>query len=364
MGLLLHGRGVPQALQGAINELRRLCRPGGTRRRPGTAAPGGSVMSTTERASAGPAANAGTRSPRCDVSPCSAPPGNPGPPDGAGLPDGCRTRGGRIASPAPAGPAGRLDRRGRRPALQRQDRALLALLCGYLGQALSEIPDRSGGEGNGPGPATGDPRRRPAARRAARCAANRPLEVGGDWYNIVELPDGRIGIVVGDCVERLDAATVMGQLRSACRPAPAGRERGPDAHRHGPVRRPHPRRHLRRRIFCGILDRDAGRLIYSSAGHPRHPGAAQRAHRAARRRSLVPASGGGQPDIEQAGELYRARPGRHCCCTPTAWSARAPVPWTPGSPRPGRPPVRRGDASAVEDLATAIMTAMAPGRRL
>jgi len=28
--------------------------------------------------------------------------------------------------------------------------------------------------------------------------ATRPLEVGGDWYDIVELPDGRIGIMVGD----------------------------------------------------------------------------------------------------------------------------------------------------------------------
>ena len=44
-----------------------------------------------------------------------------------------------------------------------------------------------------------------------------PLEIGGDWYDIVELPDGRIGIVVGDCVgHALQSATIMGQLRSAC----------------------------------------------------------------------------------------------------------------------------------------------------
>lgn len=50
--------------------------------------------------------------------------------------------------------------------------------------------------------------------------ATPPLEVGGDWYDIVGLADGRIGIgiVVGDCVGRgLGAASVMGQLRSACR---------------------------------------------------------------------------------------------------------------------------------------------------
>ena len=45
-----------------------------------------------------------------------------------------------------------------------------------------------------------------------------PLEIGGDWYDVVTLPDGRISVIVGDCVGRgLAAAAVMGQLRSAGR---------------------------------------------------------------------------------------------------------------------------------------------------
>ncbi|MCX4092713.1 SpoIIE family protein phosphatase [Nocardia sp. alder85J] len=45
-----------------------------------------------------------------------------------------------------------------------------------------------------------------------------PLEIGGDWYDLVPLRDGTIGIVVGDCVGRgLSAAVVMGQLRTAAR---------------------------------------------------------------------------------------------------------------------------------------------------
>ncbi|MET8778186.1 SpoIIE family protein phosphatase [Nocardia sp. NPDC004654] len=45
-----------------------------------------------------------------------------------------------------------------------------------------------------------------------------PLEIGGDWYDVVPLRDGTIGVVVGDCVGRgLSAAVVMGQLRSAGR---------------------------------------------------------------------------------------------------------------------------------------------------
>ncbi|HVJ98497.1 MAG TPA: SpoIIE family protein phosphatase [Acidimicrobiia bacterium] len=46
--------------------------------------------------------------------------------------------------------------------------------------------------------------------------ADSGLSVGGDWHNTHRLPDGRILIAVGDVVGRgIDAATVMGQLRSA-----------------------------------------------------------------------------------------------------------------------------------------------------
>ncbi len=42
------------------------------------------------------------------------------------------------------------------------------------------------------------------------------LEIGGDWYDAVALPDGRLALTVGDVVGRgLPAATTMGQLRSA-----------------------------------------------------------------------------------------------------------------------------------------------------
>lgn len=42
--------------------------------------------------------------------------------------------------------------------------------------------------------------------------------VGGDWYDVFILPDGRVGVVMGDVVGRgLGAAVVMGRLRSALR---------------------------------------------------------------------------------------------------------------------------------------------------
>ena len=44
------------------------------------------------------------------------------------------------------------------------------------------------------------------------------LEAGGDWFDVVRLNDGRIGLTVGDVVGRsLRAATVMGRLRAAMR---------------------------------------------------------------------------------------------------------------------------------------------------
>jgi anti-sigma regulatory factor (Ser/Thr protein kinase) len=99
--------------------------------------------------------------------------------------------------------------------------------------------------------------------------AAQPLEVGGDWYDTVVLEDGRIGIVVGDCVGRgLEAATVMGQLRSACR-ALLLRDPRPDevlvALDRFAVGIPGA---LCTTVFCGVLDPASGLLTYSSAGHP------------------------------------------------------------------------------------------------
>jgi serine phosphatase RsbU (regulator of sigma subunit)/anti-sigma regulatory factor (Ser/Thr protein kinase) len=59
----------------------------------------------------------------------------------------------------------------------------------------------------------------PGLRLAARYrAAAEHVEVGGDWYEAVTLPDGGLCLAVGDVVGRgVIAATVMGQLRSAMR---------------------------------------------------------------------------------------------------------------------------------------------------
>ncbi len=95
------------------------------------------------------------------------------------------------------------------------------------------------------------------------------LEVGGDWYDVVDLPGGRYGVVVGDVVGRgLDAAAVMGQLRSAGR-ALLLESRSP-AHVLSALDRfaalvPGATCST---VFCAVIDPAALTLRYSSAGHP------------------------------------------------------------------------------------------------
>ncbi|MCW2580199.1 MAG: Serine phosphatase RsbU, regulator of sigma subunit [Blastococcus sp.] len=95
------------------------------------------------------------------------------------------------------------------------------------------------------------------------------LEVGGDWYDVVNLPDGCYGVVVGDVVGTgLSAAAVMGQLRSAGR-ALLLESRSP-AHVLSALDRfaaliPGA---VCSTVFCGVVDPRAGTLRYSSAGHP------------------------------------------------------------------------------------------------
>jgi len=99
--------------------------------------------------------------------------------------------------------------------------------------------------------------------------ASNNLSVGGDWYDIVDLPGDRRALVVGDCVGHgLNAATAMGQLRSAAR---ALLLEGRD-----------PARMISSldgfagsieggacaSVTCVLVDRHKGEISYCRAGHP------------------------------------------------------------------------------------------------
>ena len=59
----------------------------------------------------------------------------------------------------------------------------------------------------------------PGAQVAARYQpGGRGVDVGGDWYDVIALPDGRTGLVIGDVEgHSAEAAAVMGQVRNALR---------------------------------------------------------------------------------------------------------------------------------------------------
>ncbi|WP_225848930.1 SpoIIE family protein phosphatase [Streptomyces sp. HPF1205] len=163
-----------------------------------------------------------------------------------------------------------LDLGGRRPFTE-QDLTLLSLLAGHLAQGLSRAHqiDQQRETALALQRAILGPADLPEGFAVRYEPAARPLEVGGDWYDTVALPDGRIGIVVGDCVGRgLRAATVMGQLRSACRalllqdPSPDRVLVALDRFAAGVPGA------VCTTVFCGVLDPGSGHLLYSSAGHP------------------------------------------------------------------------------------------------
>jgi len=99
--------------------------------------------------------------------------------------------------------------------------------------------------------------------------AARGASIGGDWYDALERPDGRVALVVGDVVGHgLRAAATMGQLRNAFRAYGLVEDSPAEV-----VAR------LNRLVTIGVeeamatvlylvLDRETGEVAYACAGHP------------------------------------------------------------------------------------------------
>lgn len=152
-----------------------------------------------------------------------------------------------------------------------EDHMLLTVLAGRLGQGLQRVHqlDQQRETALALQNAILGPANLPSGFAVRYQPATRPLQVGGDWYDVVDLDDGRMALIVGDCVGHgLAAATVMGQLRSACRallletPSPSAALTAMDQFA---TRLPGARCTT---AFCAVLDPDTGELVYSSAGHP------------------------------------------------------------------------------------------------
>ena len=110
----------------------------------------------------------------------------------------------------------------------------------------------------------------PGVLLAARYVpASTDMEIGGDWYDVVQLPDGRVGLAIGDVAGHgLRAASTMGQMRMALRVC-ALEERSP-------TRVVTRLRHLVRgqldsefvTLVYLVFDPDSGTVRFANAGHP------------------------------------------------------------------------------------------------
>lgn len=94
-------------------------------------------------------------------------------------------------------------------------------------------------------------------------------QVGGDWYDVLRLLDGRVVVSIGDVAgSGLDAAVTMGKLRQVVRAVaqvsvdPAVILEAADL----TLQADEPGRYVT--AFVGVIDGIGGRLTYASAGHP------------------------------------------------------------------------------------------------
>jgi len=189
--------------------------------------------------------------------------------------------------------------------------------------------------------------------------ATRPLQVGGDWYDVVDLDDGRIALIVGDCVGHgLEAATIMGQLRSACRalllehPSPAAALTALDRFA---ARLPGARCTT---AFCAVLSPDTGELVYSSAGHP--PPILVQADRTMRLLEDARATPLGLPYDQSRPEARDVMPPRATLLLYTdGLVERRREPLDAGIAR-AADLVQENRSTALDDLANEIMSGLAP----
>ena len=242
-----------------------------------------------------------------------------------------------------------------------EDQTLLSLVCGQLGQALhrAHLIDEQRETALALQRAILGPDQLTAGFSARYEPATRPLEVGGDWHDIIGLPDGRIAIVVGDCVGHdLRAATVMGQLRSAAR-ALLLQQAGP-----GQVLAAMDRFAASvpgaeyTTVFCAILEPASGQLTYSAAGHPpgivTHPDGGISLLEGVRSVPLA-----ATPDLDRGEARYRLPPRSTLLLYTDGLVERRGRSLTDGMTEAGAA-VAGGSDDSLEDLATTLMARLAP----
>jgi serine phosphatase RsbU (regulator of sigma subunit) len=93
-------------------------------------------------------------------------------------------------------------------------------------------------------------------------------DLGGDWYDVFELPGGRFTVVMGDVVGHgLDAAIVMGRLRSALRAYALDYDDPAEALRHLDREICHFEPEVLATVIVGMATPPYDEWRFSSAGH-------------------------------------------------------------------------------------------------
>jgi phosphoserine phosphatase RsbU/P len=95
--------------------------------------------------------------------------------------------------------------------------------------------------------------------------------VGGDFYHLFRLPGDRVGVMIGDVSSHgFSAALIMALTMSAV--AIYAQESGPPAevlrHVHKALIKELESTEMYLTLFYGVLDPNAGHLVYANAGHP------------------------------------------------------------------------------------------------
>ena len=151
-----------------------------------------------------------------------------------------------------------------------EDRLLVTVLVGHLGLAIQHVRQFETARETSLTlqHAMLAPTELPAGFAVRYEPAVPPLEIGGDWYDVLRLGDHRIGIIVGDCVGRgLAAAAVMGQLRSSARALfLTGAEPAKLLEELDAVAKLIPDAFCTT-VFLAVLDAETGQFCYSCAGH-------------------------------------------------------------------------------------------------
>ncbi|HEV3320817.1 MAG TPA: SpoIIE family protein phosphatase [Solirubrobacteraceae bacterium] len=112
----------------------------------------------------------------------------------------------------------------------------------------------------------------PALAMAARYRPSERLaQVGGDWYDAIELPGGGIGLVIGDVVGHgVHAATLMGELRAALRAYAVAQPSSPAAvagSLNALVASTHSAQMVATMLYM-VVSEDGAHVRFASAGHP------------------------------------------------------------------------------------------------